>query len=140
MPLTVWLPGPQCGSGWFARLLSPGPSSVATSRAASALRSSFSLRSASSSHFPLHGRGNEAGYRAAEFEYFLDQPRAEIRIGFGCHQEDGFDFRRESSVHQRHLQLEFVVGDGANATDDHLRLLLTGIMDQKSIEGIDAHV
>ena len=53
---------------------------------------------------PLDDGGRDKTFdRTAEFKDILDQARTDIRIFFGRHQEDGFDPRGQTPVHERHL-------------------------------------
>src|ERR1700754_2886300 len=83
------------------------------------------------SHLLLDPFGDKARDRASQFEYFFDEPGTEIRICLCRHQENGFNLWLKPTIHQRHLQLVFVIADGADASDNHLRLLVEGIIDEQ---------
>src|SRR5215467_7331416 len=80
---------------------------------------------------------NQAGHCAAELEYFFHESRADVRVSFSGHHEDGFNARFESAVHQRHLKFVLVVGDGAYAAHDYICLLGHRVFDEQSAERID---
>jgi len=55
-------------------------------------------------------------------------------VGLARHKENGFDFGREASIHERHLEFVLVVGDGANATHDDAGSALGRVADQQAVE------
>jgi hypothetical protein len=64
----------------------------------------------------------------------LHDPRAEISILLFRHEEDSFDGRFQLAIHQRHLEFELEIRDGAQPAHDSLCVLLDGEFDQQSIE------
>src|SRR6185312_13921051 len=58
---------------------------------------------------------DEAFDGAAQLEDFLDEARAYEGVLAVGHEEDGFEFRGEAAVHERHLQFVLVIADGADA-------------------------
>ena len=80
--------------------------------------------------------GHEPGHRAAERDDFLDEPRADVGVGFGRHHEHRLDLRVEAAVHQRHLHLVLEVGDGAQAADDDAGALASSVVDEQAVEGV----
>jgi len=59
---------------------------------------------------------------------------------FACHEEDRLQMGAHAPVEQRHLKLDFIVGDGPDATQNHAGLAMRGIVDKQSFEGIHLHV
>jgi hypothetical protein len=55
-------------------------------------------------------------------------------------QEDGLDLRGQAAVHQSHLELVFVVGDGADAAQHCLGSLLARELHHQPVEGGDRDV
>ena len=88
----------------------------------------------------FNGDGHEAADGAAEPRDFADQARAEEAIFRSRQHEDGLEPGLELSVHHGHLQLEFVIGHGANAAKEYVSLARPGIVDQKPVEAIDIHI
>jgi len=67
---------------------------------------------------------------------FLDDARTKKRVGVFRHHENRFHFFVQLAVHERELEFEFKVRDGAQAADDGLGFALVGVFDEQSIEGI----
>src|SRR5947207_5238697 len=55
-------------------------------------------------------RRHQVGDRTAVPENLAHQPRADIRVGLGRHQENRLQARLQFPVRQRHLQLVLVIG------------------------------
>ena len=84
--------------------------------------------------------GTRPVQRPAEFGNLTHNARAEVRILFRRHHEDGFHARFHLAIHERHLQLEFVVADGADAAQHGVGVLLDAVAHQQALEGIDGNV
>ena len=67
----------------------------------------------------LYIRRNKSTDFAPEPRDFLDKLGTQERVRFSRQHENGFNFIGKTSVHQSHLQLIFVIGDGSDAPDDH---------------------
>src|SRR6185437_4919885 len=103
---------------------------------------SFSLDSAPEfcTQAVCHGRRHELGNVAAERDDLLNHPGADERIFFGGHQENGFRFGPHAAIQQRHLELGFVIGNGADSAQNHVGAFFCGVLDQEAFEGIDFDV
>ena len=88
----------------------------------------------------FHDLGNQTRHRSTQFRDLFHEARTEIRIIFRRHHEHGFDVGRQAAIHQSHLEFVFVVGDGANSTNDDLRLLLSRVVHQQAVKHIDFDV
>lgn len=88
-------------------------------------------------HARLDEIGDETFDAAAELKDLFDEPRADVGVSLRRHHEDGLDARLKSAVHERHLQLVLVIGDGADAAHDGVSLLLDGVLHQEPLEAID---
>ena len=86
-----------------------------------------------------HGR-HQAGQRAAQLGNLAHDARAEVRILLRRHHEDGFHPRLHFAIHQRHLQLKFIIADGANAAQHRVRVLPDAIAHQQAVEDVDADI
>src|SRR5581483_5442278 len=95
-------------------------------------------------HFALqaffHQVRDQALDRSAETDDLLHQPRTDIGVSFGRHHEHSLDLRAELAVHQGHLQLVFVIADGANAAENDRGIHLLGVFHQQALEGVHPHV
>ena len=83
---------------------------------------------------------DEAVDGAAETKNFFDQTRADEGVLGVGHEEDGFDVGRKAAVHEGHLELVFVVADGADAADYGVGTLFAGEVDEQAFEGGDGDV
>jgi len=81
-----------------------------------------------------HVGGNQPAYVAAKAEDFLDHARAYEGVSSGRLEEDCLDFGGETAVHQRHLELVLVVGDGADAAQDGHGADLAGEIHHEPVE------
>jgi hypothetical protein len=88
----------------------------------------------------LHNFGNEAADIPAETGDFFDQTGADEDVGVLGHHEDGLDAFVEFAIHERELELELEVGDGAKAADDGVAVDALDIFDEEAGEGIDRDV
>ena len=61
-------------------------------------------------------------------------------MSFTGHQKDRFDLRLEPPIHERHLQLVFVVGNRADPTQNDAGAALRRVMDQQAVEGADFNI
>lgn len=77
---------------------------------------------------------------AAELGDLAHNARTEITVFFRGHHENGFHIGFEPSIHERHLELVLVVGDGANAAQDGVGIAPAHIVHQKPIEEIHFHI
>src|SRR5262245_36084988 len=145
-----------CSGVWKSG--SPAPRSTTSTparRSRSASAATFSVadveiparRSASMSsllrfcpHAGLHNRRDQPPYLTAEIEHFLDQPRADKRVLLRRHHEHRLERRLEVTVHQRHLKLVLEVRDGPQTADDRAGPLVTRVVDEQPVEGVDLDV
>src|SRR5260221_7158650 len=79
-------------------------------------------------------------HTATESRDFLHDPRAEVGVFLARREEDGLDGRLELAIHERHLELELEIADGAQAAHDGDRLLFPREIDQQSVKIRDADV
>src|SRR5262249_12269894 len=84
----------------------------------------------------LDKRRHEVRDRAAERDDLLHEPRADVRIGFGGHHEDGLDVGVEVPVHERHLHFVLEIRNRAQAADDDARALAPSVLHQQAVEGV----
>ena len=82
-------------------------------------------------------RRHEGGDVAAEAGDFFDDAGAEERVGVFRHHENRFHFFVQLAVHERELEFEFEVGDGAQTADDGLGFALVGVVNEQAVEGIN---
>jgi hypothetical protein len=87
-----------------------------------------------------HVEWDQAVHLAAEADYLFHQARTDERISTCRLQEYSFDLWGETPVHQGHLELIFVVGDGADATQDGRGPALASEIDHQPFEGGDGDI
>src|SRR5262249_4213869 len=75
----------------------------------------------------LHQRRNQPIDGTSEFEYFPNQARAEVAISFSRHHENRLDPGFQATIHECHLQLIFIIGDGPDSAHDNLSFLANRI-------------
>src|SRR5260370_33121568 len=80
----------------------------------------------------LNHRRHQSPQRAAELRDLAHQFRAQIAISFAGQHEHSFQARLEFAIHQRHLQFVLIIGDGANAAQDHPGVALAPIVDHQA--------
>src|SRR5512146_2199146 len=83
---------------------------------------------------------NEPGDVAAEAENLLDHARAYKGVTAGGLQKDGLDFRCKTAIHQGHLELVLVIGDGANAAKDRRCSLTAREVDHETVKCGDGNI
>src|SRR5271157_2041816 len=88
----------------------------------------------------FHHFRQESGEWSAQLRDLPHDSRTEIGVLFGRHQEQRFYTRLHLVIHQRHLQLEFVVTDRADATQHRVRVLLDAVSHQQPLENINGDV
>src|SRR5712692_2146446 len=97
----------------------------------------------SSGEFPdqrfTHHRRHKTRNISTEPRDLLDNARAQISVFLFRHQKNRFHARLQFPVHQRHLKLEFEIGNRAQAADDSARFLCSGKLDQQPVELRDPH-
>src|SRR3990172_1633100 len=86
---------------------------------------------------PLHNWRHQALHGAAEQSNLLDQPRAQVGIGFVGHQEDRLDVFSDPAIHEGHLELVLEIRDGPEAADHDGRPLRLHIVHKEGMKGID---
>ena len=84
--------------------------------------------------------GDEAGDVTAEAEDLLEHTGADEGVAAGGLEEDGFDIRGEAAVHEGHLELVLVVGDGADAAQDGGAAEGAGEVDHEPVKSGDGDV
>src|SRR6266478_585238 len=100
------------------------------------VRPLYSSRNFRSQPLLHHGR-HQSLQRAAELRDLSHELRAQVAISFAGQHEDGFQARLEFAIHQGHLQFVLVVGDGANAAQDHPGVALARIVNEQPVEDFD---
>src|ERR1700733_10123177 len=85
-------------------------------------------------------RRHQAGYRSAEARDLAHQARTQITVSFGGQHEHCFQTGLKAAVHHGHLQFVLVVGDGADAAEEHARFHAPRVFHEQTIEGIHFHV
>jgi len=79
-------------------------------------------------------------YVPAKAENFFQHPRTDKRIASGRLQKNRLDLRSQAPVHQRHLELVFVIGDGPDAAQ-HSRCPLPACkLDHKTVKRSHRHI
>src|SRR6202158_4953656 len=82
----------------------------------------------------LHHWRHQSLQRAAKLGDLTHQLRAQVTIRFARQHEYGFQARLEFAIHQRHLQFVLVIGNGANAAEDHPGVALAGVVGQQTVK------
>ena len=59
---------------------------------------------------------------------------------FACHEEDCVEMRAHAAIQQGHLGFDLIVGDGADAAQNHFGLAARGVIDEQARERIDFYV
>src|SRR6185369_3528335 len=75
-----------------------------------------------------------------ESEDFFHQAGTDERVCLIGHHEHGFDIRAKAAIHESHLQLVFVIRDGANTAEENLGRVPGGIIHQEPFERIDLDI
>src|SRR5271168_2079934 len=88
----------------------------------------------------FHEGWDEACNVSAEADDYLDQSGTDEGKGFAGEEESGFESGLQAAIHEGHLQFVFVVGDGADAAEDHAGVSLQGVVGEETVEGIDFDV
>ena len=83
---------------------------------------------------------NQTLHRAAQVEDPLDKPGADVGVFFRWHHKDRLQFRSQAAIHQRHLELVFIIADGPDAAQHSLGALLAGKLHQQAVKGFDGDV
>src|SRR6185312_13222326 len=85
----------------------------------------------------FHRRRNESGDVAAKAEDFLHEPRADEGELLSGEKKNSFESGLQAAIHERHLQLVFVIGNSADAAEDYASVLAERVVREESFKRVD---
>src|SRR5882724_2352292 len=88
----------------------------------------------------LDDGGHQIRQGRAVLRDFPHQLGTQVAVRFSGKHKHGLQPRFELTVHQRHLQLVFVIGNGADAAENHPGMPLARVVHQQAFEHVHFHV
>src|SRR6266403_1468389 len=88
----------------------------------------------------LDDGGHQIGQRRAVLRDFPHQLGTQIAVRFAGKHKHGLQPRFELAVHQRHLQLIFIIRDRADAAENHASMPLACIVHEQAFKHVHFHV
>src|SRR6266850_7743457 len=90
-------------------------------------------------HLLDYGR-HQIGQGRTMLRDFPHQLGTQVAVRFAGKHKHGFQPRLELAIHQRHLQFVFVIGNGADAAENHAGMPLARIVHEQTFEHAHFHI
>src|SRR5882672_6099205 len=88
----------------------------------------------------LDDGGHQIGQGRAVLRDFPHQLGTQVAVRLAGKHEHGLQPRLELAIHQRHLQLVFVIGNGADAAENHAGMPLARVVHEQPFKHVHFHI